>query len=62
MDLFGGSGSTLIASEKLGRRARIMELDPKFVQTIIKRFYDYTNGKQKIDCLNRTFDLREILD
>jgi DNA modification methylase len=42
LDLFGGSGSTLIACEKTGRKARLMELDPKYVDVIIKRWQDYT--------------------
>ncbi len=47
LDLFGGSGSTLIACEKTGRQARLMELDPKYVDVIIKRWQDFT-GKQAI--------------
>ena len=42
LDLFGGSGTTLIACEKTGRQARIMELDPKFVDVIVKRWEEYT--------------------
>lgn len=42
LDLFGGSGSTLIASEKVGRHARIMELDPKYIDVIIKRWQEFT--------------------
>ncbi|MBA0014130.1 MAG: site-specific DNA-methyltransferase [Nitrosospira sp.] len=45
LDPFGGSGTTLIACEKSGRRARLMELDPKYADVIIRRFQDYT-GKQ----------------
>ena len=45
LDLFGGSGSTLIACEKTNRQARLMELDPKYCDVIIKRWQDYT-GKQ----------------
>jgi DNA modification methylase len=45
VDLFGGSGSTLIACEKTGRKAYLMELDPKYVDVIIKRWQDFT-GKQ----------------
>lgn len=47
VDCFGGSGSTLIACEKTGRHARLMELDPKYVDVIIKRWQDFT-GKQAI--------------
>ncbi len=47
LDLFGGSGSTLIACEKTGRKARLMELDERYVDVIIKRWQDYT-GKQAI--------------
>ena len=45
MDLFGGSGSTLIACEKLDRQCFMMELDPKYVDTIIKRYEEYTENK-----------------
>lgn len=47
IDLFGGSGSTLIASEKIGRNARIMELDPKYCDVIVKRWEEFT-GKQAV--------------
>ena len=42
LDLFGGSGSTLIACEKTGRKARLMELDPKYCDVIVKRWEDFT--------------------
>ena len=42
LDLFGGSGSTLIACEKTNRQARLMELDPKYVDVIVKRWQDFT--------------------
>jgi DNA modification methylase len=42
LDLFGGSGSTLIACQKANRKARLMELDPKFVDVIVKRWQDFT--------------------
>ncbi len=42
---FGGSGSTMIASEQLGRKCYTMELDPKFCDVIIKRWEDYTGDK-----------------
>jgi DNA modification methylase len=41
LDPFGGSGSTLIACEKAGRQARLIELDPKYVDVIIRRFQEY---------------------
>lgn len=47
LDPFGGSGSTLIACEKSGRHACLMELDPKYVDVIIRRWQDYT-GNQAI--------------
>jgi len=47
VDLFGGSGSTLIACEKTNRHARLMELDPKYCDVIIKRWQDFT-GQQAI--------------
>jgi len=45
MDLFGGSGSTLIACEKLKRKCNMMELDPKYIDVIIKRWEEYTGNK-----------------
>lgn len=47
LDLFGGSGSTLIASDQLSRRAFLMELDPKYVDVIIKRWEKLTGEKAK---------------
>ena len=47
LDSFGGSGTTLIAAEKNGRVARLMELDPHYCDVIIKRWQEYT-GKQAI--------------
>ena len=45
VDLYGGSGSTLIAAEKLNRKCYMSELDPKYVDVIIKRYEDYTGNK-----------------
>lgn len=64
IDCFGGSGSTLIACEKTGRIARLMELDPKYCDVIVKRWQDFTrkdatlesNGKtyKEIACMNNS--------
>ncbi len=45
LDLFGGSGSTLIACEKTHRSARLMELDPKYVDVIVRRWQEYTGNQ-----------------
>jgi DNA modification methylase len=45
LDPFGGSGTTLIAAEKSGRMARLIELDPKYVDVIVRRWQDWS-GKQ----------------
>jgi DNA modification methylase len=56
LDLFGGSGSTLIACEKTARDCRMMELDPKYCDVIVKRWQDFT-GKQAIhEASGKTFD------
>jgi DNA modification methylase len=47
LDVFGGSGSTLIAAEKTGRESRLMELDEKYCDVIIKRWQDFT-GKEAV--------------
>ncbi len=56
LDLFGGSGTTLIASEKTGRQARLIELDPKFVDVIVKRWEDYCGGTAKLIETGQTFE------
>ena len=45
IDAFGGSGSTLIAADRMGMSARLMELDPKFVDVIVKRWQDYSGRR-----------------
>jgi DNA modification methylase len=47
LDLFGGSGSTLIAAEKLNRKCYMMELAPEYCQVIIDRWENYTGNKAK---------------
>lgn len=44
-DIFGGSGTTLIAAEQTGRACRMMELDPKYVDVIIQRWEQFTGEK-----------------
>lgn len=43
LDCFGGSGSTLIAAHKTGRRAYLIELDPLYVDVIIRRWQSFAN-------------------
>lgn len=45
LDSFGGSGTTLLAAEKNGRKARLMELDPKYCDVIVKRWQEFTGKK-----------------
>ena len=56
LDLFGGSGSTLIAAEKLNRQSRLMELDPKYCDVIIKRWQDFTGQKAVHAETGKAFD------
>jgi DNA modification methylase len=56
LDLFGGSGSTMIAAEKNGRYSRLMELDPKYCDVIVKRWQDFTGQQAILDGDGRTFD------
>ena len=53
MDLFGGSGSTLIAAEKIGRCARLMELDPKYCDVIVQRWEEFTGKKAVLSELEK---------
>jgi len=62
LDLFGGSGSTLIACEKLNRHARLMELDPKYCDVIVRRWQEFT-GKEAINAATgHTFNTLPIIE
>lgn len=56
LDLFGGSGTTIIACEKTKRQARLMELDPKYCDVIIKRWQEYTGLKAIHADSGKTFE------
>jgi len=56
LDSFGGSGTTLIAAEKNGRKAMIMELDPKYCDVIIKRWQDFTGKQAILESSGQTFE------
>lgn len=56
LDLFGGSGSTLIACEKTARDCRMMELAPKYCDVIIKRWQDFTGQKATLEGDGLSFD------
>lgn len=55
-DAFGGSGSTMIACEKVGKRAMLMELEPKYCDVIVKRWQDFTGKKATLESDGREFD------
>ena len=55
LDLFGGSGSTLIAAEKTGRIARLMELDAKYCDVIVKRWQDFTGKQATLESTGQTY-------
>jgi DNA modification methylase len=55
-DLFGGSGSTMIACERGGRVARLMELDPRYADVICRRYQEYTGKQAVLDGDGRSFD------
>ncbi len=56
LDPFGGSGTTLIACEKTNRQARLVEMDPKYVDTIVRRWQAFTGAQATLDGDGRTFD------
>ena len=56
VDLFGGSGSTLIACERRGRKARLMEIDPKYADCIVRRWQDYTGKRAVLESDGRSLD------
>jgi DNA modification methylase len=56
LDLFGGSGSTLIACEMLGRFCRMVEFDPRFADVIIKRWQEFTGKQATLEATGETFE------
>jgi DNA modification methylase len=56
LDPFGGSGSTLIACEKAGRQARLVELDPKYCDVIVTRWQEFSGSAATLDDGGRTYD------
>ena len=56
LDPFGGSGTTLIAAEKSGRLARLIELDPKYVDVIVRRWQDWTGKRATREADGMAFD------
>jgi DNA modification methylase len=55
LDPFGGSGSTLIACAKAGRQARLVELDPKYVDVIVRRWEEHTGERAVLEGDGRAF-------
>ena len=61
LDGFGGSGSTLIAAEKTGRAARLIEYDPLYCDTIIRRWEAYTGKRARLSETGEYFeDVAEV--
>jgi DNA modification methylase len=56
LDLFGGSGSTMIGAEQAGRNCFMMELDPKYCDVIIKRWQDFTGQEATLEGSGETFN------
>jgi len=56
LDLFGGSGSTLMAADRLGMCARLSELDPKYVDVIVTRWQQFTGKTATLESTGQTFD------
>jgi site-specific DNA-methyltransferase (adenine-specific) len=55
LDLFGGSGTTAIAAQKTGRQARLMELDPRYCDVIVKRWQQFTGKTAKLEGTGEPF-------
>lgn len=55
LDIFGGSGTTMIACEMLDRKARLIELDPHYCDVAIERWQRFTGQEAMLDGEGRTF-------
>ena len=56
LDAFSGSGTTIMAAEQTGRRGRVVELDPRYVDVAIRRWQNATGGKATLAGSETTFD------
>lgn len=55
LDSFGGSGTTLIAAEKNGRTALLMELDPRYCDVIVRRWQQFTGKTAVLESTGKPF-------
>jgi DNA modification methylase len=55
LDCFGGSGTTMIAAERTGRRAVLLEIDPAYCDVILQRWQDETGQAAVLDGEDRSF-------
>jgi DNA modification methylase len=60
LDVFLGSGSTLMACERTGRRCHGVEIDPLYIDTAIRRWQKYTGGTAVCSADGRTFAQHEV--
>jgi len=56
LDAFGGSGTTMIAAEKTGRQARLIEIDPLYCDVIVKRWQEFAGNTARLAETGETFD------
>ena len=55
-DLFGGSGATLIACQRLGRKSCLMEIDPHYIDVIVRRYQQFVGQQAVLDGDGLSFD------
>ena len=60
LDLFGGSGTTMIAAERTGRRARLLELDPRYVDVVVQRWQRATGRTPVHAVTKKTFNCLQV--
>lgn len=62
LDPFGGSGTTIVAAEQTRRRARVIEIDPKYVDVAVRRWQDFTGRQAILDTTSETFNEISVLE
>jgi site-specific DNA-methyltransferase (adenine-specific) len=62
LDPFGGSGSTLMACEYTGRKARLLELDPRYVDVICRRWQEHTGSTPILEATGEPHDFAKAAD